>query len=590
MSTIDYTPATIAKLPLLPGVYHFYNATGRLLYVGKAKLLRKRVKSYFQGSDHPLKVVQMVRQINKISIVLVNSAYEALLLESNLIKTHQPPYNVLLKDGKRYPYLCVTHERFPRLITTRVRDPELGRYFGPFTSGKQRLELEGLIRAHYPLRSCTYNLSASNIAAKKFTPCLEYHLGNCHAPCIGKQHVASYQAMVEEVVELLKGDFKALKKRLKQSMQAASAAQDYHSARTYQLRLEAINAYQASSPIDHPRLGDLDVIALAGVAPRQVIHYFSLTQGRLYFAQTIEVKSTLEELPQGLLALALCRFREAAKSKATKVLSHHPITPLPQGVTLFKPQKGACKQLLDLALKNAFFFQREALATTNQRPSGPPLLALLQAALELPRLPLQIECIDNAHLQGSHPVAALVCFHQGKPAKKNYRHYHLKVDNGDDYAAMREIVGRRYQQQHRCFPDLLLLDGGKGQLYAAHAALKAAGLENKIPLAALAKGSENLYSVGNPAPLKLDKKSASFHLLQSIRNEAHRFATTFHCHQRQKSGLQGVLEGIPNIGPKSSEKLLHHFGNLKAIRSASIEALMPLIGKKKATALKAFLR
>ncbi|MEM9737956.1 MAG: excinuclease ABC subunit UvrC [Bacteroidota bacterium] len=592
MDKTYYTPQQVNLLPTDPGVYHFYDSEKKLIYVGKAKNLKKRVSSYFKQHHHiAIKTRKMVEKIKQISLILVNSEYEALLLENNLIKQYQPRYNILLKDSKNYPYLCVTQEPFPRLLMIRQRNSIPGVYFGPFTSSTHLDQIRSLIKELYPLRTCKYHLSADNIAKKKFKVCLEYHIGNCLGPCEGKQSADDYQIYINHICNLLKGHFQPVKKALMTAAKEAAKKRNYIVAQKYKEKMMAVENYEAKSLIVHPTLGDADVIVITEQELAAFVHYFYLQQGSIVFAETSHIQKKLSESAEEIIALALCHFRDRAQSQATTVLSNLCFSPLPKGVTLTIPEIGDKRKLVDLAMKNVFFFQKELLnKKTQEAKPRKSILMLLQQDLNLQEVPMHIECFDNSNLQGTSPVAAMVCFKQGKPAKRLYRHFHVKsVVGPDDFASMKEIVKRHYQRQveeHAALPDLILIDGGKGQLGAAVAALQEVGIYHQVAIIAIAKKLEILYKPDEEYPIYINKKSSSLQLLQKIRDEAHRFAISFHRQIRNKQSIESELMLIPGIGPVTLEKLLQHFGSVQNIKKASKQALIEQVGSHKADVIR----
>ncbi|MEM7361660.1 MAG: excinuclease ABC subunit UvrC [Bacteroidota bacterium] len=581
-----FTCQTRNKLPKGPGVYHFYNKKQEIIYVGKANNIRNRVASYFRG-ELDLKTRTLASQIFYVSCVIVESESDSLLLENNLIKHYQPRFNILLRDGKTYPYLCITNEPYPRLIVTRQRQPSLGTYFGPFTDIKSLQMVRELIRELYPLRTCKLNLSAKNIAKGNFRVCLEYHIGKCLGPCEGKQREEGYLQDIEAVTQLLKGNFQAVKKDLKKKMLAAAERHDFQEAQHFKERIEALDRYQARSIIAHPRWGILDVIAIVSDQTHAYISYLHIYQGNMRFVDTIAIEKKLAEDDRDLAALLLVHFRDQVESKAKTILSNVAIRPLPKDTTLTIPQLGDKKKLVDMALHNAWFFKKEQInkKVTQKRAPRTPLIHL-QQDLRLKEIPMHIECFDNSNLQGTHPVSAMVCFKEGRPAKKHYRHFHVKTVEGiDDFATMQEVVYRRYHrlaEEKAPFPDLIVIDGGKGQLSAAVEALKKAGVYEKTAIIAIAKRLEEIYYPNDPLPLHLNKRSPSLQLLQKIRNEAHRFAVTFHRKTRNRHTFKTKLEEIPGIGKKTIDTLLQTFGGMSQIQKASLETLADAVGRHKA--------
>jgi excinuclease ABC subunit C len=595
MEATKYTPQDIHLLPAQPGVYLFYNKQDALIYVGKAKNVKKRVSSYFSNAkQHNLKTRSMVAEIAAIAFTIVNSEYEALLLENNLIKKSQPRYNILLKDGKTYPYICITKERFPKVTHTRKVAPQLGQYYGPFTDLRAMHRILALIKQLYPLRTCAYNLTATNVRKGKFKVCLEYHLGNCKGPCEGFQDEESYNRDIDQVEYLLKGHLNAVKKDLREKMHQAAKALAYEEAQACKEKIDALTTYQVKSLVINPKVGDLDVFGIVSDKQAAFVNYLQIKNGAIMFTQTMELKKKLEEEDSDLLPLVILHSREKYSSQATEVLTNLPLSIDLNALTLTVPKIGDKKKLVMLAIKNALFFKRERFIKNEHYPKkGNKILFLLQQDLQLQRLPLHIECFDNSNIQGSDPVAAMVCFKNGKPARSEYRHFNIKTVTGpDDFASMREVVHRRYKrliEEKKDLPDLIVIDGGKGQLSAAVASLKTVGIYDQVPVIGIAKRLEEIYYPGDPYPIHISKQSASLKLIQQLRNEAHRFAISFHRDKRSKNSLQSELEAIPGIGPKTIDKLLLYFKSIANIKTASTAALAQQIGDKRAALLKTHL-
>ncbi len=592
MEVTRYTPKDVRSLAKQPGVYRFYNQQGELIYVGKAKDLRKRVSSYFGNSkQHNLKTRRMVTEIATIEYTIVNSEYEALLLENNLIKKNQPRYNILLKDGRTYPYICITQERFPRVIPTRKVSPQLGQYYGPFTDLRAMYRILSLIKQLYPLRTCAHNLSEKSVTTGKFKVCLEYHIGNCKGPCEGLQDELSYNQDIGQIRHLLKGNLGAINKDLKERMHQASHALAYEEAQACKEKLDALTAYQVKSLVINPKVGDLDVFGMVSDKYGAFVSYLQIKSGSITFTQTVELKKKLDEADSELLPLVILNFREKYNSEAKEVLTNLPLSISIDTLSLIVPKIGDKKKLVMLAVKNALFFKKERFTKNEQyQKKANKTLVLLQQDLQLQHLPLHIECFDNSNLQGSHPVASMVCFKHGKPAKSEYRHFNIKTVTGpDDFASMREVVHRRYKRlvdEKQDLPDLIMIDGGKGQLSAAVTALKSVGIYGQVPIIGIAKRLEEIYYPEDPYPMHISKQAASLKLVQQIRNEAHRFAISFHRNKRSKTSLQSELEAIPGVGPQTIRKLLLHFKSVKNIKEASEETLAKHIGNKKAALLK----
>lgn len=595
MEATKYTPKDTQMLPDQPGVYRFYNKQEALIYVGKAKNIKKRVSSYFSNAkQHNLKTRSMVAEIAAIAFTIVNSEYEALLLENNLIKKSQPRYNILLKDGKTYPYLCITKERFPRVISTRKVSPQLGQYYGPFTDLRAMHRILALIKQLYPLRTCTYNLAEADVRKGKFKVCLEYHIGNCKGPCEGLQDEEAYHQDIAQVEYLLKGHLHAVKKTLKEKMCQAAQALAYEEAQACKEKIDALTTYQVKSLVINPKVGDLDVFGIVSEKQAAFVNYLQIKQGAIMFTQTMELKKKLDEEDSDLLPLVILHAREKYSSQATEVLTNLPLSIDLDTLQLTVPKIGDKKKLVMLAIKNALFFKKERFIKNEQYPNkGNKILLSLQQDLQLQRLPLHIECFDNSNTQGSNPVAAMVCFKNGKPARSEYRHFNIKTVIGpDDFASMHEVVHRRYKklvEEKQALPDLIVIDGGKGQLSAAVASLKEVGIYGQVPIISIAKRLEEIYCPGDPYPIHISKQSVSLKLIQQVRNEAHRFAISFHRNKRSKHSLQSELEAIPGIGPKTIAKLLLHFKSITNIKTASTAALAEQIGNKKTALLESLL-
>ncbi|WP_339043753.1 excinuclease ABC subunit UvrC [Cardinium endosymbiont of Tipula unca] len=595
METPLYTPSTIQHLPTLPGIYKFYNKKGVIIYVGKAKNIKKRVSDYFTSSKvHNLKTQRMITHIFSIAYTVVNSDYEALLLENNLIKELQPRYNILLKDGKTYPYLCITNDRFPKLIITRKTTPALGKYYGPFTSNyaiKQTLET---IKKLFTFRTCSYNLSESNLSKNKFKVCLDYHLGHCKGPCQSFQDEASYQQEIEQIEELLKNNFASVKKVLKENMLAAAQLLAYKQAQRFKEKLDVLDQYQSKSLIINPMVGDLDVVAVISDEHYAFVGYLYIKHGAISFTQHRVLTKKLEEEVADLMPLIICELRSCSNSTAREVLVNIPVELSMEPFAIVMPKIGDKRKLVELALQNALLCKKDFLHKKSNFQDKPNLTLLkLQQDLKLKELPYTIECFDNSNIQGHCPVAAMVCFKNGSPSKRDYRHYNIKtVEGPNDFASMYEIVKRRYSsliKEQAPLPHLIVVDGGKGQLSAAVRALQEVGICGKVAIISIAKRLEELYLPHDTLPLHLNKQSVSLKLLQRLRNEAHRFAIEFHRNQRSKAALHHAWEAIPGIGPKTLDKLLQKFGTPKAIQASSMEELAALIGQAKAKQLYDFL-
>lgn len=588
-------PEIVRRLPGTPGVYKFFNEEGGLIYVGKAKNIRKRVTSYFNKISglHP-KTRRLVSEIKNIEYVLSESEFDALLLENNLIKQNQPKYNILLKDDKTFPYICILKERFPRIIYTRKYDPSQGEFFGPYASVVAMKNVLELIRKLYTIRTCNYLLSEANIAQKKFKVCLEFHIGNCLGPCEGRQSEESYREEIEQARNILKGDLSVVFQFFRQQMQKASGNLEFERAQSYLTKLNLLEKFHARSLVVNMALTNIDVFAINSTEDQAYVNYFQVKEGAIIYSKSIRVKKKLDEPDSEVLTFVIPQMREEARSTNPTVFTNVPVTLPMEQVKVTLPKIGDKKKLVDLSLKNAMELRREIEAANGEKRSKHnEVLTILQRDMRLPEVPYIIECFDNSNFQGTTPVASMVRFVNGKPDKKGYRHFNIKTVKGpDDFASMKEIVGRRYKRlleetpDLSSLPDLILVDGGKGQLSSACEALKELGLYGKIPIAGIAKKLEEIYYPEDPLPLHINKKSPGLLLLQRIRDEAHRFAITFHRSKRSKATIRTDLESLPGIGRETANKLLKRFKSVRKIREASLEELTEVVGRRRAEVIK----
>ena len=574
-----------SNLPNSPGVYKFFDSSDQLIYVGKAKSIRKRVGSYFSKS-HQLnrKTRKLISEIVAIEYTLANTEFDALLLENNLIKENQPKYNILLKDDKTFPYICIVNERLPRIISTRNFDPTFGEYFGPYSSVAAMKNVLDLLRKLYTIRTCKFNLTRKNIEEGKFKVCLEYHIGNCKGPCEGLQSAKEYENDIDQARNILKGNLSIVKNHFKSEMLTAAEALEFESAQKFKDKIDLLDKFQIRSTIVNPKLSELDVFTIVSEKQVAFVNYMQVKNGAIILARTVEIKKKLEESDEDVLSLVAFELRDRHSSTNKEVISNIPLS-LTEEVNNNIPKIGDKKKLLDLSLKNALEYKREKLKTTGKEKKNETLL-LLQQDLKLQDLPYHIECFDNSNLQGSNPVASMVCFKDGKPSKKDYRHFNIKtVEGPDDFASMREIVHRRYSRlinEDLPLPNLIVIDGGKGQLSSACEALKALEIYGSIPIIGIAKRLEEIYFPEDSIPVHISKKSPSLFLLQRIRDEAHRFAITFHRNKRSKASFNTELETIKGIGKETTDRLLKEFKSVKKIKSASIEDLTNIVGTQKA--------
>ncbi len=575
-------------LPHSPGVYQFYDKDSKILYVGKAKNLKKRVTSYFTKTHENGKTRVMVKKIHSLRHIVVPTESDALLLENNLIKKYQPRYNVLLKDDKSYPWICIKKERFPRIFPTRKLIKDGSEYFGPYTSMKTVRTLLDLIKSVYPLRTCNYDLSEEKITAGKYKVCLEYHLGNCKGPCEGLQTEKEYHQQIDDIREIIKGNFKSSLHYFKKEMKALAAEMHFEEAERIKNKIEVLENYQVKSTIVNPKINNVDVFSIISDDAYAYINFLQLSHGSIIRSHTMEIKKKLQEADKDLLQLAIIELRQRFNSQSRELYLPFTLT-LPDDLKLTVPKLGDKKKILDLSERNAKFYRQERFKQT--RITDPDrhvnrIMAQMKKDLRLSEEPRHIECFDNSNIQGSHPVAACVVFRDGKPVKKEYRHYNIKtVEGPDDFASMEEVVFRRYRrllEEEASLPQLIVIDGGKGQLSSALKSLEALNLRGKIAIIGIAKRLEEIYFPEDPIPLYLDKKSESLKIIQQLRNEAHRFGITFHRNKRSKTAFDSVLEGIDGIGDKTAEQVLKKFKSVKRIKEASLEDLSEVVGWSKA--------
>ena len=585
----------IARLPHQPGVYKYFDADDRIIYVGKAVDLRNRVSSYFNSqAQHNAKTRRLVANIRQVEFQITDTESDAFLLENNLIKQHQPKYNILLKDGKSYPYLCLTNERFPRLLATRQKLPDGSRYYGPYASvGAMNTVLE-LIRTLYPLRTCGYNLSPENVAAGKYKVCLEYHLGNCKGPCEALEDEPTYNSYITQIRNLLSGNLTVARTWLREQMGGAAQGQQFEQAHAFKLKLDRLDDFQAKSTIVSQILTNIDVVAIASNEQFSFVNYLHVVNGAIILTKSVELQKKLDEADCDILPGLILSLRAEFESTAPEILVNVECTlPLP-GVTVTVPQIGDKRKLLNLALKNALYLrkEKEAMNEKSKDVNEVRIMEAMQRDLRLTELPRHIECFDNSNFQGDNPVAAMVLFRNARPAKKEYRHYHIKTVIGpNDFDSMYEIVTRRYRRlldEGTSLPQLIIVDGGKGQLSMAVKAMKDVGVWGKIPIIGIAKRLEEIYVPGDSLPLYIDKKSETLRLIQRMRDEAHRFGITFHRSRRDAATLKTELTDVKGLGPVTADKLLTKYKSVKKIRELTESELAGEIGTAKARVLQAW--
>ena len=587
----------LGKIPHKPGVYQYFDKEDTLIYVGKAKDLRNRVSSYFVNTQQlNSKTKVLVRKINRIAFTIVDTEIDAWLLENNLIKKHQPRYNVMLKDDKTYPWIVIKNERFPRVFWTRRYIKDGSRYFGPYASvGMMHIVLD-MIRELFPLRTCNLSLTEENIAKGKFKVCLEYQIGNCKGPCEGYQSEEDYDQNLSDIKDILNGKISMVTNRLKEQMQEAVQGMDFERAHKLKIKLDKLDNYQSKSTVVNSSISNVDVFSIASESNYAFVNFLRVVNGVIIQTQTVELKKRLDETDAELLAIAIPEIRSRYRS-----LSREIIVPFEldiegnEQIKFVVPKLGEKRKLLDLSLKNVAYFKKERLLQyekLNPEVKVERVLTQMQKDLRLPVLPRHIECFDNSNIQGNYPVSAIVVFKDAKPSKKDYRHFNVKtVEGSNDFATMEEAVFRRYRRlldEDQTLPQLIIIDGGKGQLGAALKSLKLLGIEKKVTVIGIAKRLEELYYPGDQYPLYLDKKSETLKIIQHLRDEAHRFGITFHRNQRSRKTFVSELDNIPGIGKVTVQKLLTSFRSVKRIKEATDEELKKVLNLKQIQALRQY--
>ena len=587
---LNYITSLLSTIPEKPGCYQYYDAKGTVIYVGKAKNLRKRISSYFQKEHENRKTRVLVKQIYDLRYIVVDSEADALLLENNLIKQYRPRYNVLLKDDKTYPSIVIKNEPFPRIFQTRniIRDGSL--YYGPYSSVHFIRTLLHLIKELYPIRNCKHTLTPEAIGSGKYKVCLQYHIKRCKAPCVGMQLAEEYNRNIADIKEILKGNSSKVSELLLERMKVLAEEMRFEEAQEVKRQYDLVESFRLKSTVV-PMLHNVDVFSLDENETSFFINYMHVGSGAIVQVYTIEYQKKLDdEQKEYVLGLGIVEMRERFRSHANEIIV--PFIPegvFPEGISFTVPQRGDKRKLLELSLQNAKQYKVDKLKRSekfNPEQRATRLLTTIQKDLHLPVLPMQIECFDNSNIQGTNPVAACVVFKKAKPSKKDYRHFHIKTVVGpDDFASMREIVTRRYTrllEEKAPLPQLIIIDGGKGQLNAATEVLRELNLLGKITIVGLAKRLEEIFYPGDPFPLVLDKTSETLKVIQHLRDEAHRFGITFHRHMRSKGQIVSELDTIKGIGEKTKEALLKKYKSVKRIREAQSAELEELIGKKKA--------
>ncbi len=598
MTTEDYKKIS-STLPKEPGIYKFINEEDTILYVGKAKNLKNRLASYFGNKKHQMnKTRALVKNAHHIEFTIVETEQDALLLENTLIKKYQPRYNVMLKDGKSYSYICIKKERFPRVFMTRrvIRDGST--YFGPYASKTRIKIILELIKTLFPLRTCTFNLAEDQIKAGKFKVCLEYHIRNCEGPCEGRETEANYNEKINQIKNILKGNFGAVKQHFKQVMQNHAENLEFEKAQALKEKLTAFEDYQGKSTVVSTSIRDIDVFYIATDETTAYVNFLKVINGAIMNTYTLEMVKNLNDDDETLLRYAVLNLREKFNSITKEIVLPYEIDLPGEDILITVPKIGDKKKLLDLSEKNVKYFliqlKKEALNKIRKQTSSERILKTMQSDLQLKEIPMHIECFDNSNLQGSFPVSSCVVFKNAKPSKKDYRHFNIKTVVGpDDFASMKEVVYRRYKrlvEEKQPLPQLVIIDGGKGQLSASVEIMKQLGIEDKITVIGIAKRLEEIFFADDPIPIYINKKSETLKLIQQARNEAHRFAITFHRNQRSKDFTSTELTQIPGIGDKTAEKLLTYFGSVKKVQTAIESELIELIGKASAAKVLAYFK
>lgn len=592
----DHIKSILQTLPDKPGIYQYFDEKGSIIYIGKAKNLKKRVSSYFNKDTFEQgKTGVLVRKIADIRFMIVDTEMDALLLENNLIKKYQPRYNVMLKDDKTYPWICIKNEAFPRIFPTRHVLKDGSQYFGPYASVRMMNTLLELIRQLYQIRNCKLNLTESKIKTEKYKVCLEFHIKNCKGPCEGLQDEEDYRQTIQEITEIIKGNVSNVLKQLKNKMMSYAENLEFEKAQIIKEKMQHLENYKSKSTIVNPNIDNVDVFSIVTDENSGFVNYLKVIDGAIVQTHTIELKKKLDETPEELLTIAIVDLRQRFFSNSTEIIVPFPLEIELPKINLIVPQRGDKKQLLDLSERNAKFYK---LDKQKQKDLVDPerhtkrILNQMMKDLRLNVLPEHIECFDNSNIQGTYPVSAMVVFKNAKPDKKEYRHFNIKtVEGPNDFASMEEVIYRRYHrllEEEKDLPQLIVVDGGKGQLSSALKSLEALGLRGKISIIGIAKKLEEIYYPDDSIPMYLDKKSETLKIIQQMRDEAHRFGITHHRSKRDKGTIKTVLTEIEGIGYTTAQALLRKFKSVKNIEKASEEDLQKIVGKAKTTILKAY--
>ena len=579
----------VKALPSSPGVYQYLDENGTIIYVGKAKNLKNRVSSYFNKNQENRKTILLVRRIVDLHYIVVDTENDALLLENNLIKKYQPKYNIQLKDDKTYPWICIKREPFPRVFSTRRLVRDGSQYFGPYTNVKVLYTLLTLLKELFPIRNCNFDLSASNIKKGKFKVCLEYHIGNCKGPCEGKESEEEYQQYIQQIANISKGNLTPVFELLEQKMHYHAEKYEFELAQKMKEKMDILDRYRSKSTIVSPTIDKVDVITLKEDEKSFFVNYLVISNGSIIHGYTTEIKKKLDEKKEDIIGFVLPEFRERFQSDSKEIIVAEHLNLKIDGLQFFVPQRGDKKQLIDLSLRNVSYYKLEKLKQEkiiNPERHTERILEKIKKDFKLPDLPVHMECFDNSNIQGTNPVSACVVFKDGKPSKRDYRHFNVKtVEGPDDFATMEEVVYRRYKrllEEQVSLPQLIIIDGGKGQLSSALKALEKLNLRGKVAIVGIAKKLEEIFFPGDSLPIYLDKRSESLKVIQFMRNEAHRFGITHHRNKRSKTALVSELTQIEGVGPKTQEDLMKAFKTVSVIKEKSEEELANIIGKSKA--------
>lgn len=585
-----YISEAIGYLPNKPGVYQYFDDSDKIIYVGKAKNLKKRVSSYFNKDKHESgKTAMLVRSIAKIQHIIVANEYEALLLENSMIKQHQPKYNIQLRDDKTYPWICIKKERFPRVFPTRNVVKDGSEYYGPYASVKRMKSILEIIGKIHKIRNCNFNLSQENIEKGKFKVCLEYHIGNCFAPCVSKQAEQSYNRSIDHIRHLIKGNLGKVIKDLNFSMSEFAEKLDFENAASIKQQIALLDTYQSKSVVVNPAIENVDVVSIIDDDVFAYLNYMRVTNGAIIHSHSVEFKKKLKEAPEDLILSFVADMREVFGSDSREIITSNAVEANWDHAVFFYPQRGDKKALIDFSLRNVRFYMLERQKAQDkidpERHSN-RVMKKIQEDLRMKDLPKHIECFDNSNFHGSYPVAACVVFKNAKPFKKDYRIFNIKtVEGPDDFASMEEVVYRRYKRlidENQKLPQLIIVDGGKGQLSSAMKSIDKLGLRGKISLVGIAKKLEEIYFPGDSIPLYIDKRSESLKVIQRLRNEAHRFGITHHRDKRSKGTFQSELLQIEGIGEKTSKQLLKEFASVERIKVMSCDELEKVVSKSAA--------